>query len=267
MRFARLTVAAAALAVATATLTPAVSGAAGPAAPTAQYRVTLKASTKVAVAKEDKVTLTGAVYPTPPEGSQVLVQVQYEKTNAWVKAGTAQVKKDGTYRFVDKPKTTRDRIYRVVKHGDKVAKQDKSRERALHVIGWSWLTDLIPSATENVFKAATMPINGDDYAHTLYVDRAFTTGFTEFTLGRDCTSLEATYGLSDRTETGGRAAISRHLRRRRRLQPHLRPRPVRARHDGRHRRLPDPARLRPGRGHPADRALGRRRPGPLRLTL
>ena len=208
MRFARLTVAAAALAVATATLTPAVSGATGPGAPTAQYRVTLKASTKVAVAKEDKVALTGAVYPTPPEGSQVLVQVQYEKTNAWVKAGTAKVKGDGTYRFVDKPKTTRDRVYRVVKHADKLAKQDKSRERALHVIGWSWLTDLIPSATENVFKAATMPINGDDYAHTLYVDRAFTTGFTEFTLGRDCTSLEATYGLSDRTETGGRAAIS-----------------------------------------------------------
>ena len=53
-----------------------------------------------------------------------------------------------------------------------------------------------------------MPINGDDYSHTLYADRNLPTGFSEFTLGRDCTVLETTLGLSDRTETGGRASIT-----------------------------------------------------------
>ena len=53
-----------------------------------------------------------------------------------------------------------------------------------------------------------MPINGDVYGHTLYVPMSYPTGFTEFTLGRNCYQLEATLGLSDRTETGGKAGIS-----------------------------------------------------------
>ena len=157
----------------------------------------------------------------------VTVQVMYENQKTWQKAGTATVKSNGKYRFIVKPESRLDRVYRVIKATDDKATKDISRERRLGVIGWSWLTQLTPSATENVFSASKMPINGDDYSHTLYADRGWPTGFTEFTLGRDCTALETTLGLSDRTETGGRASITVSRRRRGDLRSDLRPRPVR----------------------------------------
>ena len=52
-----------------------------------------------------------------------------------------------------------------------------------------------------------MPVNGDVYRHTLYVPMSYPTGFTGLTLGRNCYQLEATLGLSDRTEPGGKAGI------------------------------------------------------------
>jgi hypothetical protein len=205
----RLSISTAALAVAAAgVLVPAGSGTAASAEPTAKYQVTLTISAKLATAREDKVALTGIVSPKPPEGSLVTVQVMYENQKTWQKAGTASVKNNGKYRFIVKPESHLDRVYRVIKATDEKATKDKSRERGLRVIAWSWLTQLAPSATENVFSASKMPINGDDYTHTLYADRGWPTGFSEFTLGRDCTVLETTLGLSDRTETGGRASIT-----------------------------------------------------------
>jgi hypothetical protein len=204
----RLSISTAALAVAAAgVLVPATSGTAAPADEAAQYKVTLTISAKLATAREDKVALTGVVTPKPPKGSLVTVQVMYENQKTWKKAGTATVKSNGKYRFIVKPESHLDRAYRVIKATDDKATKDTSRERKLDVIGWSWLNQLTPSAAENVFSAGKMPINGDDYSHTLYVDRFDASGFTEFTLGRDCTVLETTFGLSDRTETGGRAAI------------------------------------------------------------
>ena len=192
------------LAAAGAALPPAASGAAAPAA---HYKVSLKASTKGVVAGEEKVKLTGTVFPVPPEGSKVVVQVKFENLNTWAKIGTANVKSDGSYKFVDKPLTSRDRVYRVMKRADKVATADKSRERSVQVKAWQWLDGMTPSAAENVALGGTVPINGDDYPHTLFVPRTSPSGFIEFTLGRNCFTLETTFGLSDRTETGGRATI------------------------------------------------------------
>jgi len=62
-------------------LTPAMSASAADQAgaqQATQYQVTLNASAKEAVAKEDTVKLTGTVIPKPPEGSKVVVQVKYE---------------------------------------------------------------------------------------------------------------------------------------------------------------------------------------------
>jgi hypothetical protein len=209
MWFQRLTIATAALATAAVgVLVPAGSGTAASAEPTTPYKVTLTISAKLATAREDKVALTGTVSPKPPEDSVVTVQVRYENQKTWQKEGTATVKSTGKYRFIVKPESRRDRVYRVVKKTDDKATKDISRERKLAVIGWSWLTQLTPSATENIFKINQMPINGDTYSHTLYAYQGFPTGFTEFTLGRNCTALETTLGLSDRTETGGRASIN-----------------------------------------------------------
>jgi hypothetical protein len=101
-----------------------------------------------------------------------------------------------------------DRTYRVVKKTDEKAEGDTSRERAVAVTAWSWLSRLATSAGANVIKTATMPINGDVYGHVLFSPTSSSTAFTEFTLGRNCTDLDVTFGLSDRTETGGKVTMS-----------------------------------------------------------
>jgi len=169
--------------------------------------VSLKISAKEATARQDTVKLKGAVTPVPPKGSKVVVQLKYENRDTWREIGTAKVDKSGKYTFLEKPKSHLDRVYRVVKAKDDKAGKGTSRERALHVLIWSWLTGWTSSASQNVVPISSMPINGDDYAQTLYVDRTHPTGFTEFTLGRNCVTLESTVGLSDRTETGGKASI------------------------------------------------------------
>jgi hypothetical protein len=173
-----------------------------------QYQVTLKASAKAAVAKEDTIKLTGSVIPKPPEGSKVVVQVRYEGSKAWKKVGAATVKPNGNYRFDVEPESHLDRSYRVVKKTDDKGEGDTSRERDVAVTAWSWLNRLAPSAEANVVKASTMPINGDVYGHVLFSPTSASTAFTEFTLGRNCTDLDVTFGLSDRTETGGKASMS-----------------------------------------------------------
>ena len=208
MRTAHLTLAAASVAALTASaLAPAASGAATSDSQAATYHVSLKVSARTAVAKEDTFKLSGTVFPTPPEGSKVVVQVKYENKNIWARAGSAVVKSNGSYKFLVEPTTHLDRVYRVVKRTDALAQSDRSRERTVKVFAWNWLTQMVTSAEENMYRASTLPINGDDYPHTMYGSTLTPTGYAEYTLGRDCTAFETTFGLSDRTETGGRATL------------------------------------------------------------
>jgi hypothetical protein len=208
MRSTRLAVSGILLAAAAGTFAGPAVAAPEPAAPVAPYNVSLQTSAKVVTAKQDKLVLSGFVVPKPPEGSTVTIQAKYENKNIWRKVGTAIVKPNGKYRFIDKPQTSNDRIYRVVKKADAVALADKSRTRSVKVFAWSFLTQRVTSAGENTLTAASLPINGDDYTHVLFADRLQDTAFVEYTLGRNCTTFETTFGLSDRTETGGQATIS-----------------------------------------------------------
>jgi len=206
MSITRISLAAALVATAAlGAMAPAQAGSSDSAA-RAAYRVSLKASTVEAVQKQDVVKLTGKVSPKAP-GTKVTVQIQYDGQDAWRTVGKAKVKSDGSYAFTDKPTSRLDRSYRVVKPGDRAATRGTSRSRGVEVFGWDWLDARAPSASANVLATYVMPINGDDYGHTLYADKAFKTGFTEFTLGRKCLLLDTTVGLSDRTETGGQAGI------------------------------------------------------------
>jgi hypothetical protein len=207
MRFTRTFIASVALAAASAGLATPTAIATGGSSQASEYHVTLQISAKEAVAGEDKVKLTGTVTPKPPEGSKVVLQAKYEDKTTWKRVASATVKANGSYKFVEEPGTSLDRVYRVVKASDAVATADKSRERALAVSMWQWLVSMTPSAAESFTSKGTLPINGDDYAHTLFAATTAAAGFTEFTLGRDCTTFEGTFGLSDRTETGGRASL------------------------------------------------------------
>jgi hypothetical protein len=209
MRFNRFTIGALTLAVAAAVFGPAASGTA-PAQEAAQeaakYQVGLKISTTKAVANEDEVTLSGKVSPAAP-GTKVIVQVMYENQDSWHKAGKAKVQKNSTYKYTAQVTNRLDRAYRVVKPGDTKVKQGISKERALQAIGWVWLSKMTPSASENLQRIDSMPINGDDYTRTIFKGADDETAFVEFTLGRNAYVLDATYGLSDRTETGGKGSV------------------------------------------------------------
>jgi hypothetical protein len=202
----RLTLAAALLAASALGAIAPAQASADSAASAAAYRVTLKSSASDAVQNEDKITLSGKVTPKAP-GAQVTIQIQYEGKTAWKSIGTTKVKKDGTYSYSDKPTSRLDRSYRVVKPADKNGSKGTSKARNVEVFGWDWLNEKTTSANVNVISTYAMPINGADYRNTLYVDRTKTSGYSEWTLGRKCTELRATFGLSDRTETGGKATI------------------------------------------------------------
>ena len=163
---------------AAATMTPADASSAA-----AKYRVTLQVSSNDVVADQDELVLTGRVFPTPGPGSKVTVQLQLEGTDKWQGVGTAKVSKKGKYTFTAEPSSNQDRSYRVVKRGDGRGAKGISRERAVEVSAWQWLEDRITSAGENIVSTYSMPINGDDYEHTLYLDRTKDTGFIEWTLG------------------------------------------------------------------------------------
>ena len=209
MRSTRLAVSIAGLAVAGAGLAVPMADAAPAPAPTAHYNVTLQASTKVAVARQDKVVLSGTVTPKPPEGSTVVVQAKYDNGTVWRKVGIAVVKANGKYRFVDKPNTHFDRAYRVVEEGRRRSRwPTRAASVRCKVFAWNWLNQMETSAGEGMGTAARLPINGDTYDHVLYSPASIDKAFAEYTLGRNCTSLETTFGLSDRTETGGQATIS-----------------------------------------------------------
>ena len=207
MKFNRVTVAAAALAVVAAGSVPLVTASAVSTEALAKYRVGMKMSMVQAVAGEDTVTLTGKVSPAAP-GSKVKVQVLWEGLKSWKDAGSAKVKKDSTYKFSILPSSHLDRTYRVVKPGDDTAATGTSKERALQVLKWEWLSSLTPSAVKGVSIISEMPINGDIYKHTLYTTVDTPSGYVEYTLGHNAYKLEGTFGLSDRTETGGQGMIT-----------------------------------------------------------
>jgi hypothetical protein len=207
MKFNRVTVAAAALAVVAAGIVPLVSASAVSSQAAAKYQVGMKMSMTQAVAGEDTVTLTGKVSPAAP-GTKVKVQVLWEGLKTWKDAGSAKVKKDSTYKFSILPSSHLDRAYRVVKAGDKAAASGTSKERALQVLKWEWLSSLTPSAMKGVSIINEMPINGDIYKHTLYTTVDTPSGYVEYTLGHNAYKLEATFGLSDRTETGGQGMVT-----------------------------------------------------------
>lgn len=207
MKHSRMTAATAAFLLLGAGVLSAAGPVAGASAALPTYHVTMKVSQHEAIVGETDLTLSGKVTPQPPKDSKVLVQLQYQGRDTWLKVGKATVKANGSYRFVTTPTNRKDVTYRVMKAADKVAKQDTSRTRDVKVWGWVYLSAMTPSATTDVLTG-TLPINGETYKESLYTDRTVAKGFVEYTLGHHCKTLDTTFGLSDRTETGGRASIT-----------------------------------------------------------
>ena len=86
----------AALAASTLALAAPTQAAPGVHAKARTYQVTAKASTDVAIAKEDKVKVKGRVTPKAA-GQKVVLQQRVGNKKKWVVTGKAKIKRNGTY--------------------------------------------------------------------------------------------------------------------------------------------------------------------------
>lgn len=170
----------------------------------APWKVWLQTNGSEAV-QGDKVILKGRVVGGE-KGQKVIVQLQYEGRKAWTTLSKTKLNADSKFKTTDKVSTTRDRTYRVIVPADTSHSKGTSNGRFVETYGWRWLGSFTPSAQENV-TVSTLPINGESYSNTIFSPRTAKTAHAEYTLGRKCTRFEGTFGLSDRTDSGGSADI------------------------------------------------------------
>lgn len=170
------------------------------------YSVTAKADRRTAIAKEDKVKVTGRVSPRAA-GEKVTLQQRVGDKKSWKKTATAKIRRNGTYVLKDKPTTPGSREYRVLKPGHDGIRQGVSKPLPVVVYGWAKLAYRSVGPHANVAVASTT-IGTDDYTPSLVTETAGTASFIEFTLGRKCTQLRSTYALTDSAATGSSGSVT-----------------------------------------------------------
>lgn len=210
-RIARVACAAAAT-VALASLTPITPASPAPdvgvrqsAAPA--FKVVASINRTEAVAGEDTVRITGKVRPKAA-GQKVFLQQRPEASKRWRKSGTATIKPSGRFVLKDEPSRAGVRYYRVLKPAGAGMKAGTSRELRLDVWGWERLTWRAVGANSGVWVGSYTTFGAVGYDDSLVLKTAGTAGYVEYTLGKKCRSLRATYALTDDSLTGASGSVS-----------------------------------------------------------
>ena len=203
----RITALAATAALAASTLALAAPTQAAPTfhAKARAYQVTATASTDVAIAKEDKVKVRGRVTPKAA-GQKVILQQRVGNKKKWVQTGKATVKRNGRYVVKDKPTTPGSREYRVLKPGSKGIRKGVSKPLQVEVYRWEKLGYRTFAGTGFTSQGAV--IGTEYYTASLATTTPGTAATAEFTLGRKCTSMRATYALTDTSLSGSSGAVT-----------------------------------------------------------
>jgi hypothetical protein len=171
------------------------------------YVVTAKAD-RTELVLGQKVTITGKV--TPAAAGKTVVLQQKIGDKPWKDSGTATIKKSGKYQVSDKPTTMNARKYRVVKAASDKHRKGVSKSVAVGVYQWHDVYDLAIRANQAMYRVTTLDIDTVEFPKSLegYVyDDTDPTGFIDYNLERNCTTLKATYGMSDEADTGSSAKI------------------------------------------------------------
>jgi hypothetical protein len=195
---------AAALPLAAAGLAPATAAEA-PAAGAAKYVVTATINKGTAIGGQDIVKIRGRVTPRAV-GQRVILQQRLEGKRRWAVSGTARVKPTGKFVLKDDPEVAGARFYRVVKPAAGAVKAGVSQEMLLVVYAWEALASRSSGPNAGV-TTGTVPIGTDSYAGSIYKYSASSPGFIEYTLGKECLQLTATYALTDDSATGGTGSV------------------------------------------------------------
>jgi hypothetical protein len=170
------------------------------------YVVTAKVNKDMAVAREDKVRVTGRVTPKAA-GQKVILQQRVGKKKTWKATGTATIKGTGKYVLKDDPRTPGTRQYRVVKPASNGIAKGQSQPVTVVVYAWEKLAYRLVGPRANVTTVGTT-IGTDYYTASLVTEVAGTASSIEYTLGRKCLELKATYALTDIAESGSTGAIT-----------------------------------------------------------
>ncbi len=175
------------------------------AAPAKAYKVTAKANIDTAIAKEDTVKVRGRVTPKAA-GEKVVLQQRVGTKKKWTVTGSAKVKNNGTYVLKDKPSTPGSREYRVLKPGSRGLAKGFSKSVAVEVYRWEKLAYRTAGPSTNMAPTGVL-IGTEYYSPSLATSISGTPASIEYTLGRKCTQLRATYALTDSSATGSSGAI------------------------------------------------------------
>ena len=173
--------------------------------PAAAYSVTAKANEDVAIAKETIIKVRGRVTPKAA-GQKVTLQQRVGNKKRWVATGTAKIKANGTYKLTDKPSTPGSREYRVVKPASNGFAKGTSPTVDVEVYRWEKLGYRTFAGTG--FSATGATIATEYFGASLATTTPGTAATAEFTLGRKCISMRATYALTDSSLTGSSGAVT-----------------------------------------------------------
>ena len=173
----------------------------------APYAVSAKINRAEVVAGEDTVRITGRVRPAAA-GKPVVLQQRAEGSKRWKKSGTAKVKATGRFVLKDDPSSPGVRFYRVLKPAGNGLAAGRSRELKLSVWAWGRLAYRPAGANAGIVRNTTTYFGTEAFRSSLVTETAGTPGFVEYTLGRKCRTLRATYALTDDSATGATGAVT-----------------------------------------------------------
>ena len=170
------------------------------------YTVTAKANIDTAVAKEDTVKVRGRVTPKAA-GEKVVLQQRVGNKKTWKATGSAKIRRNGTYVLKDTPSTQGPREYRVLKPASDGIRKGFSEALAVEVYKWEKLIYRLSGPRVNVEPTGVL-IGTDYFGQSLATTNSGTPSSVEYTLGRECTDLRATYALTDSSATGSSGAVT-----------------------------------------------------------
>ena len=170
------------------------------AAPARAYKVTARANLEVAVAKEDTVKVRGRVTPRAA-GQKVILQQRVGDRRKWRVTGNAKVRRNGTYVLQDRPTTSGAREYRVLKPGSRGISKGYSKPVQVQVYRWEKLVNRVSGPDANIQTAGVL-IGAEYFGQSLVTATSGPPASIEYTLGRKCIELRATYALTDSSATG-----------------------------------------------------------------
>lgn len=172
----------------------------------AAWKVSASVNKTVAIGKETTIKVRGRVTPKAA-GQKVVLQQRVRNKKTWKATGTARVKANGTYVLKDVPSTPGQRSYRVVKQASNGFAKGISPSLAVQVYAWEKLAFRPAGPSTNLIVAAGALIATDYYGVSLVSDLAGAPSSIEYTLGRKCLQLRATYALTDSSASGSSGAV------------------------------------------------------------